>query len=479
MSSNTGGLSGGPADEGEEPKEIPASQGPLLLSERPTLLGVSGSKVAVIAPKSPDTWKDLSRCIAIYGFVGFFTFALFIVIGSNVTPEPHHAQPMRYYSPLPSVAFPYQAQQPIGKAPVMTTNIAPTNRALNYPNLPGYHGQKLSILGPAITVNPYTSRLPKSPGPIEVSHNGRLVATALNPTGVGVWDVSSGKPVHIIEEEVNSWAQSLLFSPHDQYLLVGRVDGIVEFWNLKSGRCDKSFNAQPLGLDFMSLSPDGKLLATVGQCNNGSDLIWEIRLWNVQTGALIKVVSQSKLRIISMAFSPDGTQLAMIAGATYNGTEFALWDLRSINAPLRRSASDVWFRGLTFSPDSRELAIGTVNFSHRTFIGPGNRLMVYPDAVGEVDLWDANNGAPLRTIPLRGEPLSVVYGRDGQTLLALEEGLRVETLNLDGKQAPLLYAPDDDHGDMEANVFTQDLTIRIIHTIGGQFELIRTQQDSG
>ncbi|MBN2499651.1 MAG: hypothetical protein JXB38_02725 [Anaerolineales bacterium] len=102
------------------------------------------------------------------------------------------------------------------------------------------------------------------------SHDGTKLATSLPGGRIGVYDISTWKPVNTYIASTSTW--SAVFTPDDELLIVGTREESNTIWDWKTG--DLVHTISPNGSQLL-LSPDGTLLVTY---NDGSD---DIYLWGV------------------------------------------------------------------------------------------------------------------------------------------------------------------------------------------------------
>ena len=155
-------------------------------------------------------------------------------------------------------------------------------------------------------------------------------------------------------------------------------------------------------LQKVTASPDGRTLAVVGD-------IGETYLWDTRTGGRLDKPAGTAV----VAMSPDGRLLATL-GLGPGGSHLQLWDLarRTIAKRLPLPSEEVAIEA-TFSPDGRVLAADTVGPPDGGSLGPGM-------ARGSLVFWDVASGARLNPVlnhpheeELRG---SLVFALDGTTL---------------------------------------------------------------
>ena len=172
------------------------------------------------------------------------------------------------------------------------------------------------------------------------------------------------------------YVPSLALSEDGKFLVTGGYLGAC-LWETATGREIRSFRGSEI--QAVALSKDAKLLATAG----GQGVI---HLWDVDTGKEIRVFDQMWVTVL--AFSSDGKQL--VAGGTKVVDRAAEGVVRSWNVQTGKELRVFQQKEKTMNTDLHALAI-----SHDCkWLVAG----VYSD-LGEVQLWNLNTGAPVRTFP--------------------------------------------------------------------------------
>lgn len=115
----------------------------------------------------------------------------------------------------------------------------------------------------------------------------------------------------------NHQVHCLAFSPDNNTLVIGGLDGTVKWIDVKDGTVTKSLEVASRSgksrgrIECLAFSPDGKLLAVgTGSWNRGNK--WGMTfLIDVRQGTITKVPSSQENHVITcVAFAPDGKYLA-------------------------------------------------------------------------------------------------------------------------------------------------------------------------
>ncbi|MHA2246987.1 MAG: WD40 domain-containing protein [Candidatus Hodarchaeales archaeon] len=136
------------------------------------------------------------------------------------------------------------------------------------------------------------------------------------------------------------------FSPNGSMIVSGDHDGMVNFWDVKTGNLIHSLFQQPDGVNGISFSPCGTELITSG-FNNVK--IWDLINWKSKRNMTDRLFLVEPIDV-----SPDSRLLA--AGGSY----LRFWNLTSYeeNATLQSNGEPEWVTALAFSPNGKFLASG-------------------------------------------------------------------------------------------------------------------------
>ncbi len=210
-------------------------------------------------------------------------------------------------------------------------------------------------------------------------------------------------------------------------------------WDLKTGGPIQQQNTAGIS---MASSPDGRYDAYLRLSGNGESSA--IAIVEKATGVIAQVIerpggaSQSE----QIVFSPDGTRLAVWSEGVYWIRTTALTTFRSTD-----DAIALW----RISPDSSFSLVRTLKTGDRP---EGQNLAFSPDGKylaavhnnSNMEVWDADSGALLETLPVRGS--TIRFKPDGSQLFVLRDPGEAQVWSMPHpKPAALIWKLDGFGGD--------------------------------
>ncbi len=159
------------------------------------------------------------------------------------------------------------------------------------------------------------------------------------------------------DPRVKGWT----ISDHGERLAVGRENGGIEIWNLKTGQLDKSFPhaSTKIGrlafIGHLAFSRDAILLAAASERPAGADGAADhatLRIWDTASSAIVGTYTNA---FGPLAFSSDRRRLV----STRLDGSVVVWDLASGRSVAEIEENFTWIGALALSPDDRLLATGS------------------------------------------------------------------------------------------------------------------------
>ncbi len=278
----------------------------------------------------------------------------------------------------------------------------------------------------------------------EMSTGAQVHHVAFSPDGTvllsisratQLWRVADGALLHTFylnlpelpDEKVPFPLVDAVFSP-DGSLIASQSESwqhnMVHLWQVSTGELLRSLEGHTGWIQAIAFSPDGTLLASVGQ--------QAVRVWNVADG-MPWVTLGCDSETSDIAFSPDGKLLASTAGHTIQ-----LWQVSNWSPLLKIESPDRSMNSVAFSPDGILLASGARD--------------------GAIRVWRVSDGTLLYT--LTGHALIVgriAFSPDRERLASVAVDRQVLVWQV--ADGTLLHRLDGHSREIERVIFSPDGTI--------------------
>jgi WD40 repeat protein len=197
----------------------------------------------------------------------------------------------------------------------------------------------------------FTVRSPSHPVSIALSPDGRYLAASGHNQLLQVWDTLSRKdmrtpPVPVVAGGLGQ-AGSVAFSEDGTLAALGTSPPLV--WEVQTGlQVDRFFGDGTLSTGTVVFSSDGNRLAETSQRDG------LVQVWDLKSGKTVRGPRPDNRVIGGVVFSPDGQQLAVLRGSEV--TLERLYPKEALPGHILHSPAGKRARTLAFDPAGRLLA---------------------------------------------------------------------------------------------------------------------------
>lgn len=198
---------------------------------------------------------------------------------------------------------------------------------------------------------------------VDFSPDGKTLATASKDGTARIWDVSTGKMQHLLEDHTTE-VTCVRFSPDGKRLATGSEDCQILVWDPQSGELLFTLSGHENHVLTIAFSQDGRQLASGGRDDC-------VRLWNLDTKETIRVLTEPSRHVRCIRYAPDGRLLV----ACDEGGAIHCWNTDDWTAlpPFEKVEGSLF--AVEFHEDSRRL------------VAAGRDSIIYA--------WDLTGEAPL------------------------------------------------------------------------------------
>jgi DNA-binding beta-propeller fold protein YncE len=196
------------------------------------------------------------------------------------------------------------------------------------------------------------------------SGDGKRLAVAGGVPGVSgevlVFDLASSKVVAKVDRHKDV-VQSVAFHPKENEILTASLDKTVKRWDLTANICLQTVKDHADTVLSVTYSPDGTLFAT-GSVDRTA------KIFDTKTGKRLATLNGHNDSIVRVVFNADGTKLATLS----SDKTMKLWTVKrgNIDNPDRTHYESEPFLSAAFSPDGQFFAYSLTN--NRVKVWAGN-----------------------------------------------------------------------------------------------------------
>jgi WD40 repeat protein len=204
---------------------------------------------------------------------------------------------------------------------------------------------------------------------VVVSSDGRLAASGCYDGTARIWDITTGECLAVYGKGIIGRIFKLSFLPDDLGLVTVREARFIEVWDLASGNCHLTIS----GEDFLTLVGSQYLVSASAELNTAPC----VKIWSLKTKECVQTWYGHAKKVTRALPTPDGKRLAT---SSLDNT-LKIWDLEQVGAVQRSSLQD-WH---------------PMSISAMKYIPHGNQAVSCAND-GSIKIWNAENGACLRTL---------------------------------------------------------------------------------
>ncbi|KAG2125745.1 WD40-repeat-containing domain protein [Suillus clintonianus] len=191
----------------------------------------------------------------------------------------------------------------------------------------------------------------------------QIITCSYNNSSLRVWDLESGAQVgEAWTDEGSGHVFDIELSPDGKTIASGSEDGAVRLWDIDTGKVVKKWTGHTKWVQYVSWSPDGQRVVSGSKDET-------FRVWDVENGETILILATEMSRKEEDAvtvwpvcyYSPDGKMIA--TGADNYGRN--IWDANT--GKLLTTLSEDFRRSLAWIKDPDPLISGISNIDTATW----------------------------------------------------------------------------------------------------------------
>jgi WD domain, G-beta repeat/PQQ-like domain/WD40-like Beta Propeller Repeat len=193
---------------------------------------------------------------------------------------------------------------------------------------------------------------------VRFSPDGKTIAGAGYESGQGnviyLFDVATGKALPTLPGHPSGGIRRIVFTPDGKQLVSGGFDGTVRVWDLQTKKEVRQLKVESGTVYSLSLSNDGKLLATAGRDG--------LKVWDLASEKMLHREPLSGSTCYATAFSPDGK---LVAGG--DGDRVTIWEVSTGKEVLSLTGFKGELSQVLFTADGRSLLTASYDRMVRLF----------------------------------------------------------------------------------------------------------------
>lgn len=258
------------------------------------------------------------------------------------------------------------------------------------------------------------------------SPDGSLLAASMGDGLIDWWDVKTGKPRTPLLGR-SGQGYRVAFSPDGKTLATASADNTVKMWDTATWQNTATLKGHTDYVSSVAFSPDGKSLAT-GSYDHTA------KVWDLETAKVRHTLEGHKGAVLTVAFHPNGKELAT---AGIDGA-IKVWNVATGGPSFALEGHKSWVNAIAYSPDGGSLAsassdntVGVWNRTTRKLVepitpkaaevrslafSPDGKLLAAGTRYGVTKVWNGNGDEVASLKGKGGDVWGVAFSPDGKTL---------------------------------------------------------------
>jgi len=297
------------------------------------------------------------------------------------------------------------------------------------------------------------------------SPDGRYIIAGGSDHIIKLWDVLSGILIRSFEGHSNT-VNSIHFNLNGTRFITGSADHTIKIWDLKTGNIIRSFDMKS-SVFFANFSSDESYIISASYKS--------INLWSMKTGKVLHSFVENLDSYMSVSLSPDGKYIA--SGG--RDKKIILWNTTTKEKIRFFIGHEESVQSIDFSPDCKYLVSGSKDNTvklwetesgklEKNFIGhtdevnvvkfsPKGKYIISGSSDKSIKLWDIKTGNQIKSFDKNSKDvLSVNFSPDAKSIVSgtsnnkvlywsIETGKIIKTFPKLNHAYPVQFSPDETH----------------------------------